>query len=189
MIDLLVLLLQLQPIITVHNDCLRPASHLTGLRVSSLPLRLTWFWFTNQSLLLLRLRSATVLRMSRSASESYVTTDAQSASLSWNKAPIWGLRPDFYYSLTNAGLLFGAPSLTRGWVCRLQWLLDLASAVIFGSESRGTRDQILLSQIRDFPFRRLLRLAGSRWRYSTPPPHGGSPWFVLLFTTPYIVYR
>jgi hypothetical protein len=22
------------------------------------------------------------------------------------------------------------------------------------------------------PFRRLLRLAGSRWRYSTPPPHG-----------------
>jgi hypothetical protein len=24
----------------------------------------------------------------------------------------------------------------------------------------------------DFPFRRLLRLAGSRWWYSTPPPHG-----------------
>jgi hypothetical protein len=30
-------------------------------------------------------------------SESYVTTDAQSASLSWYKAPIWGLRPDFYF--------------------------------------------------------------------------------------------
>jgi hypothetical protein len=30
----------------------------------------------------------------------------------------------------------------------------------------------LLSQIRDFAFRRLLRLAGSRWRYSIPPPHG-----------------
>jgi hypothetical protein len=28
-------------------------------------------------------------------SESYVMTDGQSASLSWNKAPIWGLRPDF----------------------------------------------------------------------------------------------
>jgi hypothetical protein len=26
----------------------------------------------------------------------------------------------------------------------------------------------------DFPFRRLLRLAGSRWRYSTPPPNGFS---------------
>jgi hypothetical protein len=34
----------------------------------------------------------------------------------------------------------------------------LASVVILGSESRGTRDHIWLSQIRDFPFRRLLRL-------------------------------
>jgi hypothetical protein len=67
---------------------------------------------------------------------------------------------------------FGAPSLTRGRVCRLQLLLVLASAVIFGSESLGTWDHILLSHIRDFPFLRLLRLAGSRWRYSIPPPHG-----------------
>jgi hypothetical protein len=52
---------------------------------------------------------------------------------------------------------------------RLQLQLALASAVIFGSESRRTRGHILLSPIRDFPFRRLLRLAGSRWRYSTPP--------------------
>jgi hypothetical protein len=60
----------------------------------------------------------------------------------------------------------------RGRVCRLQLLLVLVSAVIFGSESRRTLGHILLSQIRDFAFRRLLRLAGSRWRYSTPPPHG-----------------
>jgi hypothetical protein len=40
---------------------------------------------------------------------------------------------------------FGAPSLTRGWVCRLQLLLVLASTVIFGSESRRTRGHILLS--------------------------------------------
>jgi hypothetical protein len=66
----------------------------------------------------------------------------------------------------------GALSLARGRVCRLQLLLAFASTVILGSESRGTRDHILLSQIRDFPFRRLLRLAGLRWRYSTPPPHG-----------------
>jgi hypothetical protein len=32
-----------------------------------------------------------------SESESYVTTDGQSASLSWYKAPIWGLRQDFYF--------------------------------------------------------------------------------------------
>jgi hypothetical protein len=42
-------------------------------------------------------------------------------------------------------------SLTRGWVCRLQLLLVLASAVILGSESRGPHDHILLSQIRDSP--------------------------------------
>jgi hypothetical protein len=75
----------------------------------------------------------------------------------------------------------GALSLTRGWVCRLQSLLGLASAVILGSESH-----IFLSELRDsptwrarsctyipqgqggpvinpgtwFPFRRLLQLAG-----------------------------
>jgi hypothetical protein len=43
-------------------------------------------------------------------------------------------------------------SLTRGWVCHLQLLLALASAFILGSESRGTHDHILLSQIRNFPF-------------------------------------
>jgi hypothetical protein len=42
-------------------------------------------------------------------------------------------------------------SLTRGWVCHLQLLLALASAVIHGSESRETHNHILLSQIRDSP--------------------------------------
>jgi hypothetical protein len=74
----------------------------------------------------------------------------------------------------------GAPSLTRGRVCRLQLQLTLASAVIFGSESCRTRGHSLLSQIRDFPFRRLLRLAGSRWRYSTPPPHGSLELSVIV---------
>jgi hypothetical protein len=36
-------------------------------------------------------------------SESHVTTDGESASLSRNKAPIWGLQPDFNYCLTVAG--------------------------------------------------------------------------------------
>jgi hypothetical protein len=45
-------------------------------------------------------------------SQSYVTTDGQSASLSWNKAPIW--RPDLYYCQTVAGLLvWGALSDER----------------------------------------------------------------------------
>jgi hypothetical protein len=38
-------------------------------------------------------------------SVSYVTTGGQPASLSWNKAPFWGLRADLYYCLTVAGLL------------------------------------------------------------------------------------
>jgi hypothetical protein len=59
--------------------------------------------------------------------------------------------------------LYGALSLMRGRVCRLLWLLTLASAVIFGSEFRGNREHILLSQIREFPFR---RLTGLRWRCS-----------------------
>jgi hypothetical protein len=62
-------------------------------------------------------------------------------------------------------------SLMRGRVCHLQLLLSLTSAVILGYESHGTRDQILLSQIRDFPFHCLLQLAGLQWRYSTLPPH------------------
>jgi hypothetical protein len=91
------------------------------------------------------------------------------------------LEQSTYLGLTTRYLLLvwqlqswscGAPSLTRGRICLLYVLLALASAVFLGSESRRTRGNILLSQIRDFPFRRLLRLAGSRWRYSTPPPHG-----------------
>jgi hypothetical protein len=62
----------------------------------------------------------------------------------------------------------GALSLTRERVCRLQLLLDLASAVILGSESRRTRGHILLSQIRDFHLCRLLRPTRLRWKYTTP---------------------
>jgi hypothetical protein len=62
----------------------------------------------------------------------------------------------------------GALSLTRGRVCCLHLQLAVTSAVILRSESCGTCDHILLSQIWDFPFRYLLRLAGLRCRYLTP---------------------
>jgi hypothetical protein len=49
-----------------------------------------------------------------SESESSVTTDGQSASLSWCQAPIWDLQLDFYYCQTFAGLLtWGALSYER----------------------------------------------------------------------------
>jgi hypothetical protein len=96
----------------------------------------------------------------------------QSASLSWCEAPIWGLRSDFYYRQTVADLLIWGALSDERTVCHSQLLLALASTLILRSESCGTRDHILLSQVWDFPFWRLLRLAGSRWRYSTPSPHG-----------------
>jgi hypothetical protein len=51
-------------------------------------------------------------------------------------------------------------------------LLTLTRVVFLGSESLETHDHLLLSQIWDFSFRCLLRLAGSRWRYPNPPPQG-----------------
>jgi hypothetical protein len=135
-----------------------------------------------------------------SESEPYVTTDGQPASLSWNnlsnlslsltlrptvsqpvcpgiKHPSGAYDQIFIIVWQLRVCWFGAPSLTRGRVCLLQLLLALASAVIFGTEFCRTRGHILLSQIRDFPFRRLLRLTGLRWRYSTSPQHGLSPFY------------
>jgi hypothetical protein len=45
--------------------------------------------------------------------QSYVTTDSQLASLSWNKAPMWDLRPDFYYCQFAGLLMWGALSDER----------------------------------------------------------------------------
>jgi hypothetical protein len=105
-------------------------------------------------------------------SRSYVTTDGQSASLFWKKAPIWGLRPDFYCCQTVAGLLMWGTLSDERTGLSFTIAAGPRQHSHFRSESRETYDHILLSQIRDFPFRRLLRLAGLRWRYSTPPPHG-----------------
>jgi hypothetical protein len=87
-----------------------------------------------------------------------------------------------------------APSMTRERVCRSQQLLALASAVSLVptwsycsvSDSRlaqhiGPGPRIYIPQEQGgpvitpgtgFPFRRLLRLAGLRWRHSNPPPSG-----------------
>jgi hypothetical protein len=56
----------------------------------------------------------------------------------------------FIFQLTTRGYSHHVTSsVTRGWVCHLQLLLVLASAVILRSESRRIHDHILLSQIRD----------------------------------------
>jgi hypothetical protein len=75
-----------------------------------------------------------ILIIAESESESYVTTDSQSASLSWYKAPIWAYDQIFIpvRNTEYVGQLrvcwYGALSLTRGRVCRLQLLLALARA-------------------------------------------------------------
>jgi hypothetical protein len=97
-----------------------------------------------------------------------------SQSVSLGVEPHLGLMTR-YLAITNWQLrscFCGAPSLTRGRVCLLYMLLGLPKAVFPGSDFLGTRDHILLSQMWDFTFRHFLRHAGSRWRYSTPPPPG-----------------
>jgi hypothetical protein len=119
-------------------------------------------------------------------SSSYFTTDGQSASHG---------TVGYLWSLCS-----GASSLTRGRVCNLlvRLLLGLARALTLGTKSHRTHNHTLLSRLRlpkpggqgpliyipqeqggpvippgsGFPFCRLLRLAGLRWRYSIPPPHG-----------------
>jgi hypothetical protein len=58
----------------------------------------------------------------------------------------------FVFQMNPCGhSLYVTSSFTRRWVCRLQLLLALASAVILRPGSRGTHDHILLSQIWDSP--------------------------------------
>jgi hypothetical protein len=109
---------------------------------------------------------------SESESESYIKTHDQSASLSCNKAPVWGSRPDFYYCQIFAGLLMWGAFSDEKTALSFTISPGPRQRSKFRVRLRGTCDHILLSQIRGFPLRRLLRLAGLRWRYSTPPPHG-----------------
>jgi hypothetical protein len=62
------------------------------------------------------------------------------------------LTTSIFFQLNNCGHSpYVTSCLTRGWVCRLELLLALSSAVILGSEYHGTRGHVLLSQIRDIP--------------------------------------
>jgi hypothetical protein len=82
-------------------------------------------------------------------SQSYLTTDGQSASLFWCQATI-RTRDQFFIILEIFFrqlriCYFVASSLTRGQVCNLLLLSGL------GSESRGTQNHILLSQFFRLP--------------------------------------
>jgi hypothetical protein len=113
--------------------------------------------------------------MGKSQSQSYITTDSQSASLSWCQAPICYPRPVVpILSLIIFGQLrvcwCEAPSLTRSRVCTFQFLPSIVNAAFLRSESHGTHDHILLSL-----FLRLLQPGGSKGHSSCPHylPQGG----------------
>jgi hypothetical protein len=65
--------------------------------------------------------------------ELHITADGQPASLSWNKAPIWGLRPDLDYLSCSCG----APSLTRGRVCLFMCCWPLPAQSFSGPSPLG----------------------------------------------------
>jgi hypothetical protein len=119
------------------NYFLRSLPHRTELSATELPSECSTDCFTASS-----------------QSQSYITTDGQSAS-----QPVYlgikhpsGAYDHIFITVRLSRVCWcGGLSLKRERVCRLQLLLVLACAVILGSESRGTRDHILLSQIRDSP--------------------------------------
>jgi hypothetical protein len=111
-------------------------------------------------------------------------------------SPLWLTTSNCIFQLNNCSYSpYVTSSLRRGFVCRSQLLLFPKSAVILRSESRGTHDHVLLSQIRDSPNlegqvpvfisprNRVARLypqalvpfstppTTRRWRYSNPPLH------------------
>jgi hypothetical protein len=95
---------------------------------------------------------ASDLNSAKSESESYVTVDGESTSLSWNKAPIWGLWSDFYYRRTIAGLLMWGVLFDERTGLSFTAAAGPRQRINFGSEFRWTRDHILLPLIRDFLF-------------------------------------
>jgi hypothetical protein len=114
----------------------------------------------------------------------------------------------FFFSVWQLCLYWcWTPSLTRGWVCNLlEYCFWAYPEQSFSGPIPQNSDPILLSHFRlsqpgrsgpriyipqeqgdplippstGFPFRRLLLLAGLRWRYSNPPPHGSRKHIFLL---------
>jgi hypothetical protein len=144
-------------------DCLKLYPFLPGLRASSLPLWLTWFWFTYRSLL---------LRMT---------------SHLWVKKliPLWPMVSRTVYIRKKHPS--GAYDQIFITIRQLQncWIKGVLSAERTGLPFTIAAVPRQRSHFRVrvpwdswpyftlFLFRCLLRLAGLRCRYSTPPPHRG----------------
>jgi hypothetical protein len=132
--------------------------------------------------------------------QSYFNTDGlPPISSSWRQAP-WGPRPEFLFSNWTLGGYspYVTSSLTRGWVCRLQFMLVSPAQSFSGSRPTGPMTIFYCLRFEtpptwrvrspylyppgtgwpDYtprhrvPFSSLPKLAGLQWRYSTRPPRG-----------------
>jgi hypothetical protein len=126
-------------------------------------------------------------------SQSYVTTDGQSASLSWCLAPHLGPKTRFLLLSDSCGFVDVRTGLSftiaagprqrshsRVWVPRDSWPHFTASDLRL-IQPGGPGPCIYIPQEQGgpvvppgtgFPFHRLLQLARLRWRYSKSPPRG-----------------
>jgi hypothetical protein len=137
------------------SDCLPLAPHLAVPRATSSPV-----WrMTNEEFLLtlwIALIDVCLTKESWSRVESYVTTDGQSANVSWNEAPIWGLRSDFCYCQTVAGLLM--------WGTLSDERTGLSFTIIAGPRQRShSRVRVLWDSRPSFT------VSDSRLPFSSPP--------------------
>jgi hypothetical protein len=109
-------------------------------------------WLTRHSWTLNSLANAEWLNSQKSESELRYDWRFTANQFVLVTSPLWLATSNFIFQLNTYGYNpYETSSLARGWVCHLQLLLVLASAVILTSESRGTHDHLLLSQIRDSP--------------------------------------
>jgi hypothetical protein len=116
----------------------------------------------------------------------FMTGGLPPISFSWRHAP-WDSRPIFFSQLNTCGhSSYVTSSLKRG-VPRVLWphftVSDSRLPQPGGPDPRSYIPQEqggpIIPPGTGFHFRRLLRLVGLRWRYSTPPPHGISALEVL----------
>jgi hypothetical protein len=83
-------------------------------------------------------------------------TDSQSASLSWDKAPIWGLRPHFYCRQTVAGFLM--------WSALSDETTGLSFTIAGGPRQRSHSRVRVLWDSRPY-----FTVSDSRLPFSSPP--------------------
>jgi hypothetical protein len=116
--------------------------------------------------------------------QSYFTTGGLlPISSSWWQAP-WDSRPVILFSNWTLAVLVTS-SLTRGWVCHLQLLLVLSSAVILRSEFHGTHDHKLLqSQSQSYFMTGGLPPISSSWHQALRDPR---PDIFFLNWTPVVI--